>query len=70
MNKGFQIIISGIMLMGSLSSQGQSHENIIATPAYAWRGDSIVQNEYKAYAPCDTKIVSTYKAQPGYYMPV
>lgn len=70
MNKGIQIIISGIMLMGSLSSQGQSHENIIATPAYAWRGDSIVQSEYKAYAPCDTKIVSTYKAQPGYYMPV
>lgn len=70
MNKGILIIISGVALLGALTAQGQSQKDIVSTQAYAWRGDSILQGKYKAYAPCDKKIVSTYKAQPGYYMPV
>lgn len=70
MNKGISIIISGVALLGALTAQGQSQKDIVSTQAYAWRGDSILQGEYKAYAPSDNKIISTYKAQPGYYMPV
>ena len=41
---------------------------IIRTPAYVWSGDTITQGVYMATAPSDTVIVSTYSAQPGYYM--
>ncbi|MBD5257970.1 MAG: glycogen debranching protein [Barnesiella sp.] len=44
--------------------------DIIATDAYRWSGDSIIQGEFKAYAPSDTEIVSDYAAQPHYFMPV
>lgn len=44
--------------------------NIVATDAYRWTGDSIVQGEYKAYAPSDTEIVSDYSAQPHFFMPI
>ena len=41
---------------------------IISTDAYSWRGDTIFQGEYRAWAPSAEQIVSTYHAQPGYYM--
>ncbi|MDE6318059.1 MAG: hypothetical protein K2L73_06630 [Muribaculaceae bacterium] len=44
--------------------------DIIATDAYRWSGDSIIQGEFKAYAPSDTEIISDYAAQPHYFMPV
>lgn len=43
---------------------------IVATDAYQWRGDSIVQGEYYAYSPDGVSLHSTYGAQPGYFMPV
>lgn len=43
---------------------------IVATPAYSWVGDTIFQDEFRAWAPDDYHIVSTYSAQPGYFMPV
>lgn len=48
----------------------QTPGTIVATDAYRWSGDSIVQGEYVATAPSATEIVSTYHAQPGYFMPV
>lgn len=47
----------------------QAHE-IVKTDAYVWRGDSIIQGEYTAYAPSANEIISTYYAQPHYFMPV
>ena len=70
MNKGLQIIISVIALQTANYVYSQNSANIVSTPAYTWHSDTIIQGEYKAYAPNDTKIISTYKAQPGYYMPV
>lgn len=42
----------------------------VKTPAYTWLRDSVRQGEYVATAPSVDRIVSTYKAQPGYFMPI
>lgn len=41
---------------------------VVQSPAYAWRGDTVTQGTFKAWAESPTRIVSTYRAQPGYYM--
>lgn len=43
---------------------------IVATDAYRWEGDTIFQNEFKAWAETPFEIRSTYKGRPGYFMPV
>lgn len=43
---------------------------IISTETYRWQGDTIIQGEYRAYAPNEFEIISTYSAQPGYFMPI
>ncbi len=42
----------------------------VKTDAYRWEGDTIYQNEFKAWANSPYELQSTYKARPGYYMPV
>ncbi|MEE1366465.1 MAG: trehalase family glycosidase [Muribaculaceae bacterium] len=56
----------------ALASVGVSvqAQEIVKTDAYVWRGDSIIQGEYVAHAPSSTEIVSSYYAQPHYFMPV
>ena len=44
--------------------------DIVATPAYRWSADSIIQGPYKAYADGPFRIVSDYAAEPGYHMPI
>lgn len=43
---------------------------IVQTDAYRWEGDTIYQNEFKAWAENPYHLKSTYKARPGYFMPV
>lgn len=43
---------------------------IVETEAYRWAGDTIFQNEFKAWAVSPYELRSTYKARPGYYMPI
>lgn len=43
---------------------------IVQTDAYSWRGDTIYQSEFKAWAPNPFELRSTYKGRPGYFMPV
>lgn len=43
---------------------------VVQTDAYRWQGDTIYQNEFKAWAEGDSGIRSTYKGRPGYFMPV
>lgn len=45
-------------------------QTVVATDAYTWRGDSLIQGEYVAVAPDAETITSTYHARPGYFMPV
>lgn len=42
----------------------------VKTEAYRWEGDTLYQNEFKAWADNDYRIESTYKGRPGYFMPV
>jgi len=43
---------------------------IVGTEAYSWRNDSIIQGQYYAYAPSADHIISTYSAQPHFFMPI
>lgn len=43
---------------------------IVQTAAYRWQGDTIYQNEFKAWAEGPYKLKSTYKGRPGYFMPI
>lgn len=43
---------------------------IVQTDAYRWQGDTIYQNEFRAWAENPYQIRSTYKGRPGYFMPI
>lgn len=43
---------------------------IVQTDAYRWAGDTIFQNEFKAWAVSPYEIRSDYKGRPGYFMPI
>ena len=58
-------LLSSIFSATTLLGIGQT---IVQTPAYTWHGDTITQGIYMATAPSATEIISTYSAQPGYYM--
>ncbi len=59
------ILLSGIFTATAMLCFG---ETIVQTPAYSWHGDTITQGSFMATAPSATEIISTYSAQPGYYM--
>lgn len=68
-----QNLFSSILLAAgamAISANASAAETIVATDAYRWTGDSIIQGEYKAYAPSDVEIISDYSAQPHYFMPI
>ncbi len=41
---------------------------IVSTDTYRWEGDSIIQGEFKAFAPGPYQLISNYHGQPGYHM--
>ncbi|MCM1319874.1 MAG: hypothetical protein NC217_05785 [Muribaculaceae bacterium] len=45
-------------------------QTYLTTPKYSWHRDSVTQAEFKATATSADRIVSNYKAQPGYFMPI
>lgn len=62
-----------MMLAGSamaISAGATERELFVQTDAYRWEGDTIYQNEFKAWADNPYQIRSTYKGRPGYFMPV
>ena len=52
------------------ASQGDEGPVYAATAAYVWQGDTLRQDEFKAWAVSPYEIRSTYKGRPGYFMPV
>ena len=54
---------------GSLSAVAATPV-IVETDAYRWAGDTIFQDEFKAWAVSPFEIQSTYKGRPGYFMPI
>ena len=62
-----QIIPYALAMCAAVPAQAGE---IVRTDAYVWHGDTVTQGEYMATAPNDFELVSTYSAQPGYFMPV
>lgn len=62
-------LISGALLTFTVSIGAQNSE-IVKSSAYRWSGDTIYQDDFFATSPNGTEIISTYSAQPGYFMPV
>ena len=64
--------IKNILLTSAIVSCSFSlgAQEIVRTDAYVWKGDSILQGEFCAYAPSEHEIISSYHAQPHYFMPV
>ncbi|MDE5642702.1 MAG: hypothetical protein K2I56_04345 [Muribaculaceae bacterium] len=60
-------LLAALAVAASVSA---SDPVIVETDAYRWAGDTIFQNEFKAWAVSPYELRSTYKARPGYYMPV
>ena len=61
-----------LTLAGTACAIGAAAESgvIVQTDAYEWQGDTIYQNEFKAWAENPYQIKSTYKGRPGYFMPI
>ena len=58
--------LMGLTVAGMVSAK----DVVVKTPAYTWKGDTILQGPFKAFAPSEHEIVSDYSAQPGYYMEI
>lgn len=63
-----QTVIAALCCAAPLSALAST--DILSTPAYRWSGDTIYQAEYTATSPDGVSILSTYAAQPGYFMPI
>lgn len=66
-------IYKGLMF-GVLLTTGYSvyaSDNVIVeSDAYTWKGDTVFQDEFKAWAVSPYEIRSNYKGRPGYFMPI
>ena len=63
-------LITSAALMAAAACAAADSPVIVATDAYRWAGDTIYQDEFKAWAESPYEIRSTYKGRPGYFMPV
>ncbi len=62
--------LAGGAAMAAVGNSGHTDGLVVATDAYRWVGDTIYQDEFKAWAVSPEEIHSTYKGRPGYFMPV
>ena len=62
------LIATGV-LVAAFPAMAQN-DIVVKTDAYVWKGDTLYQDEFKAWAVNPYEIQSTYKAHPGYFMPV
>ncbi|MDE5652922.1 MAG: hypothetical protein K2I48_05565 [Muribaculaceae bacterium] len=63
-------IPAAAIMLAAASSASAADNIVVATDAYRWQGDTIFQNEFKAWAESPEEIRSTYKGRPGFFMPV
>lgn len=65
------MIMGGSALVaGAASVSPQREGTVVETAAYSWRGDTLRQDTFKAWAVSPEEIRSTYHGRPGYFMPV
>ena len=48
----------------------EGRQTVVKTDAYSWRGDTLYQDEFQAWAVNPYEIRSTYKGRPGYGFPI
>ncbi|MDE5774146.1 MAG: hypothetical protein K2H86_06795 [Muribaculaceae bacterium] len=72
MNIGKLSLLSLAALAPAVASASAPDEApvYVVTQAYRWQGDTLYQDEFKAWAVSPYEIHSTYKGRPGYFMPV
>ncbi|MCH5226974.1 MAG: hypothetical protein J1F16_04055 [Muribaculaceae bacterium] len=70
MKKVFRYLLLGGLATIAYTNMSAQNEVIVETDAYSWRGDTIFQDEFKAWAVNPYEIQSTYKGRPGYFMPI
>jgi hypothetical protein len=69
--KRFATLLGGVALFsGAAATFAATGDLVVATDAYSWRGDTLYQDEFKAWAVSPEEIHSTYKGRPGYFMPI
>lgn len=61
---------AGLVALASASGLSAADKIFVQTDAYRWQGDTIFQDEFKAWADSPTSLKSTYKGRPGFFMPV
>lgn len=61
-----------LLMTASLAASAASAQDnvVVSTDAYTWKGDTLYQDEFKAWAVNPYEIQSTYKGRPGYFMPI
>lgn len=64
------LLAGGAVAIAASASAASNSNVVVSTDAYRWQGDTIYQNEFKAWADGDYSIRSTYKGRPGYFMPI
>lgn len=68
--KPFAPLLIALPALLATAGAAASDNVIVSTDAYRWQGDTIFQQEFKAWAVNPYEIRSTYKGRPGYFMPV
>ena len=68
--KIFRSIILAACACSALGASAADVGTVVATDAYSWRGDTIFQGPFKAWAVTPYEIKSTYRGRPGYFMTV
>ena len=63
-------LVGGVALFTGGHTLFAAEDVIVKTDAYTWKGDTLYQDEFKAWAVSPEEIRSTYKGRPGYFMPI
>ena len=60
-------LVGGVALFTGGHTLFAAEDVIVKTDAYTWKGDTLYQDEFKAWAVSPEEIRSTYKGRPGYF---
>ena len=63
-------LVGGVALFTGGHTLFAAEDVIVKTDAYTWKGDTLYQDEFRAWAVSPEEIRSTYKGRPGYFMPI
>lgn len=70
MNKKTAATLLFPLMITPIFARAEVSDTVVATEAYVWKGDTIFQGNFKAWADSPESISSTYHGRPGYFMPV